>query len=212
MVAEGYKLDSSEIAIPNQESIKITGHAIQCRITTEDPANNFMPDTGVIENYRSPGGLGIRLDGGNGFEGSEITPFYDSLLVKVTAFSRTFEDTRRKAIRALSETSIKGVKTNIAFLLNVLNNPTFAQGMCDTGFIANTPELLNIDKVQDTELKVIEFLGNKFVNETKGKKPQFNVPVFPKFKKEELASLKGTKQMLDKEGPEACLLYTSRCV
>ncbi len=203
LVAEGYKLDSSEIAIPNQESIKITGHAIQCRITTEDPANNFMPDTGVIENYRSPGGLGIRLDGGNGFEGSEITPFYDSLLVKVTAFSRTFEDTRRKAIRALSETSIKGVKTNIAFLLNVLNNPTFAQGMCDTGFIANTPELLNIDKVQDTELKVIEFLGNKFVNETKGKKPQFNVPVFPKFKKEELASLKGTKQMLDKEGPEA---------
>ena len=203
LVAEGYKLDSSEIAIPNQESIKITGHAIQCRITTEDPANNSMPDTGVIENYRSPGGLGIRLDGGNGFEGSEITPFYDSLLVKVTAFSRTFEDTRRKAIRALSETSIKGVKTNIAFLLNVLNNPTFAQGMCDTGFIANTPELLNIDKVQDTELKVIEFLGNKFVNETKGKKPQFNVPVFPKFKKEELASLKGTKQMLDKEGPEA---------
>ncbi len=203
LVAEGYKLDSSEIAIPNQESIKITGHAIQCRITTEDPANNFMPDTGVIENYRSPGGLGIRLDGGNGFEGSEITPFYDSLLVKVTAFSRTFEDTRRKAIRALSETSIKGVKTNIAFLLNVLNNPTFAQGMCDTGFIANTPELLNIDKVQDTELKVIEFLGNKFVNETKGKKPQFNVPVFPKFKKEELVSLKGTKQMLDKEGPEA---------
>ncbi|MFR2966092.1 MAG: hypothetical protein ACLTK0_06745 [Anaerovoracaceae bacterium] len=165
--------------------------------------NNFMPDTGVIENYHSPAGFGIRLDGGNGYEGSEITPFYDSLLVKITAFSRTFEDARRKAIRALSETTVKGVKTNIPFLFNVLNHKTFASGMCDTGFIANTPELLNISKVQDTELKVIEFLGNKFVNETRGKKPQFNVPVFPKFKQEELSALRGTKQLLDEKGPEA---------
>ena len=203
LVAQGYSLDSPEIAIPNQESIKVTGHAIQCRITTEDPANGFMPDTGIIENYRSPGGFGIRLDGGNGFEGSEITPFYDSLLVKITAFSRTFDDARRKAIRALSETTVKGVKTNIAFMLNVLNHPTFAAGMCDTGFIANTPDLLNIEKVEDNELKVIEFLGNKFVNETKGEKPQFNVPVFPKFKKEEMEGLRGTKQLLDEQGPEA---------
>ena len=202
LVAEGYTLDSPEIAIPNQESIKVTGHAIQCRITTEDPVNGFMPDTGVIENYRSPGGFGIRLDGGNGFEGSEITPFYDSLLVKVTAFSRTFEDTRRKAIRALRETTIKGVKTNIMFMLNVLNHPTFAAGQCDTGFIANTPELLEIDKVEDTELKVIEFLGNKFVNETKGNKKSYNVPVFPKFKPDELKELRGrgTKQLFDEMG------------
>ena len=157
LVAQGYALNSPEIAIPDQDAIKVTGHAIQCRITTEDPANGFMPDTGIIENYRSPGGFGIRLDGGNGFEGSEITPFYDSLLVKVTAFSRTFEDTRRKAIRALSEMVIKGIKTNVAFMLNVLNHPTFAAGMCDTGFIANTPDLLNIEKVEDNELKVIEF-------------------------------------------------------
>ena len=203
LIAEGYSLDSPEIAIPNQESIKVTGHAIQCRITTEDPVNDFMPDTGVIENYHSPAGFGIRLDGGNGFEGSEITPFYDSLLVKVTAFSRTFEDARRKAIRALSETTIKGVKTNIAFLFNVLNHETFKNGMCDTGFIANTPELLNITKVQDKELKVIEFLGNKFVNETRGKKPSFDVPVFPKFKQEEINALSGTKQLLDEKGPEA---------
>lgn len=203
LIAQGYSLDSPEIAIPNQESIKITGHAIQCRITTEDPANGFMPDTGIIENYRSPGGFGIRLDGGNGFEGSEITPFYDSLLVKITAFSRTFADARRKAIRALSETTVKGIKTNIAFMLNVLNHPTFADGMCDTGFIANTPDLLNIEKVEDNELKVIEFLGKKFVNETKGHKPQFNVPVFPKFKKEELEGLRGTKQLLDEQGPKA---------
>ena len=203
LVAQGYALNSPEIAIPDQDAIKVTGHAIQCRITTEDPANGFMPDTGIIENYRSPGGFGIRLDGGNGFEGSEITPFYDSLLVKVTAFSRTFEDTRRKAIRALSEMVIKGIKTNVAFMLNVLNHPTFAAGMCDTGFIANTPDLLNIEKVEDNELKVIEFLGNKFVNETKGHKPQFNVPVFPKFKKEELSGLRGTKQLLDENGPKA---------
>ena len=148
----------------------MTGHAIQCRITTEDPANDFMPDTGTIESYRSPGGFGIRLDGGNGFQGSTITPFYDSLLLKVTAYSRSFEDTRRKAIRALRETEIKGVKTNIAFMLNVLNHPTFAAGDCDTGFIANTPDLLDIAKVEDNELRVIEFLGNKFVNETKGAK------------------------------------------
>lgn len=203
LVAQGYRLDSEEIAIPSQDSIKVTGHAIQCRITTEDPINNFMPDTGVIEYYRSPGGLGVRLDGGNGFTGAEITPFYDSLLVKVTAYSRTFEDTRRKAVRALGETVIKGVKTNIPFMLNVLNHPTFRAGMCDTGFIGATPELLNIGKVDDRELKVIEYLGNKFVNETKGKKPNFNVPVFPRFKKEELQGLRGTKQILDEQGPEA---------
>ena len=204
LIAEGYTLDSPEIAIPNQEAVKRIGCAIQCRITTEDPANDFMPDTGVIETYRSPGGFGIRLDGGNGFQGSVITPFYDSLLLKVTAFGRTFEDTRRKAIRALRETEIKGVKTNIAFMLNVLNHPIFAEGDCDTGFIGNTPDLLDIGKVEDAELKVIEFLGNKYVNETKGKKPHFNVPQFPKFDQAKLAELqgRGTKQLFDEMGAE----------
>ena len=202
LVAEGYDLASAEIGIPSQEAIQVTGHAIQCRITTEDPANDFMPDTGTIESYRSPGGFGIRLDGGNGFQGSTITPFYDSLLLKVTAYSRSFEDTRRKAIRALRETEIKGVKTNIAFMLNVLNHPTFAAGDCDTGFIANTPDLLDIAKVEDNELRVIEFLGNKFVNETKGAKKSYNVPVFPKFKASELKDLqgRGTKQLFDEMG------------
>ena len=202
LVAEGYELASAEIGIPSQEAIQVTGHAIQCRITTEDPANDFMPDTGTIESYRSPGGFGIRLDGGNGFQGSTITPFYDSLLLKVTAYSRSFEDTRRKAIRALRETEIKGVKTNIAFMLNVLNHPTFAAGDCDTGFIANTPDLLDIAKVEDNELRVIEFLGNKFVNETKGAKKSYNVPVFPKFKASELKDLqgRGTKQLFDEMG------------
>lgn len=202
LIAEGHRLDSREIGIKGQDDIKVTGHAIQCRITTEDPANDFMPDTGTIESYRSPGGFGIRLDGGNGFQGSTITPFYDSLLLKVTSFGRDFDDTRRKVIRALGETIIKGVKTNIPFMLNVLNHPTFAAGECDTGFIANTPDLLDIGKVQDTELRVIEFLGNKFVNETKGKKRSYNVPVFPKFKSEEIADLqgRGTKQLFDEMG------------
>ena len=202
LIAEGHRLDSREIGIKGQDDIKVTGHAIQCRITTEDPANDFMPDTGTIESYRSPGGFGIRLDGGNGFQGSTITPFYDSLLLKVTSFGRDFDDTRRKAIRALGETIIKGVKTNIPFMLNVLNHPTFAAGECDTGFIANTPDLLDIGKVQDTELRVIEFLGNKFVNETKGRKRSYNVPVFPKFKSEEIADLqgRGTKQLFDEMG------------
>ena len=202
LVAEGYSLDSDAIKIPNQDAIKVTGHAIQCRITTEDPANDFMPDTGTIESYRSPGGFGVRLDGGNGFQGATITPFYDSLLLKVTASSRTFEDTIRKAIRALRETEIKGVKTNIAFMMNVLNHPKFAKGECDTGFIANTPDLLDIAKVQDDELRVIEFLGNKFVNETKGEKKSYNVPVFPKFKADELKTMqgRGTKQLFEEMG------------
>ncbi len=202
LVAQGYSLDSERIAIPSQEAVSVRGYAIQCRITTEDPINDFMPDTGVIETYQIPGGLGIRLDGGNGSQGAEITPFYDSLLLKVTAYARIFEDARLKAIRALRETDIKGVKTNIAFMLNVLNHPEFAAGTCNTGFIADNPELLDIEKVEDTEQKVMEFLGNKFVNETKGVKPQFNVPVFPKFPPEEIEGLQGTKQMLKEMGPE----------
>lgn len=201
LIAQGYRLDSDRIAIPSQDAVSVRGHAIQCRVTTEDPANQFMPDTGMIETYQVPGGLGIRLDGGNGFQGAEITPFYDSLLLKMTAYGRTFEDTRLKAIRALRETTIKGVKTNIAFMLNVLNHTAFAGGNCDTGFIEDNPELLDIEKVEDTELKVMEFLGSKFVNETKGEKPQFNVPAFPMFSQEESKDLHGTKQMLDEMGP-----------
>lgn len=200
LIAQGYLLDSEEIAIPGQEAVHAQGCAIQCRITTEDPLHDFMPDTGVIETYKSPGGLGIRLDGGNGFQGAEITPYYDSLLLKVTAFGRRFSDARRKAIRALRETTIKGVKTNITFMLNVLNHPDFAAGICDTGFIEHHAELLNIKKTTDRELKVMEFLGSKFVNDTKGQKPQFNVPVFPKFKPEEQSGLHGTKQILEEKG------------
>ena len=123
LIAEGYPLNSDEIGIRSQKDIVMRGNAIQCRITTEDPANGFAPDTGTIELYRSASGYGIRLDGGNGFTGSVVSPYYDSLLVKITAYANTFEGATRKAIRALRETEIKGVKTNIGFLLNVLNHP-----------------------------------------------------------------------------------------
>ncbi|MEG0924654.1 MAG: pyruvate carboxylase [Anaerovoracaceae bacterium] len=202
LIAEGYRLDSDQVGIKNQADVTQRGFAIQCRITTEDPANGFAPDTGEIEQYISASGYGIRLDGGNGFTGSIISPYYDSLLVKMTAWGMTFDAATKKAIRALRETKIKGVKTNIGFLLNVLNHQTFRDGNCDTGFIAANPELLNIRKAQDKELKVLTFLGNKVVNETKGIKPQFNVPVFPKIPEDQLKQLSGTKQLLDKEGPE----------
>ena len=202
LIAEGYTLDSDKIGIKSQDDITVNGHAIQCRITTEDPVNGFAPDTGLIEEYKSASGFGIRLDGGNGFSGSVISPYYDSLLVKVTAFAKTWEGAVRKAARALAETQIKGVKTNIAFLLNVLRNEEFQQGQCDTSFIANNPSLFNIRVGTDKKLKVLNYLGEQFVNGNKGVKPEFDVPKFPKIKKEEIATLSGTKQILDKEGPE----------
>ncbi len=202
MIAQGYTLDSDEIGIKSQKDVIQRGFAIQCRITTEDPANGFMPDTGTIELYRSASGYGIRLDGGNGFTGSEVTPYYDSLLVKITAYAMSFEDTRRKALRALKETKIKGVKTNIGFLLNVLNHPDFIAGKCDTGFIGANPELLDVRTKIDRELKVLNYIGNKVVNETHGVKPEFNVPAFPKISMAEINQLSGTKQLLDNHGPE----------
>ncbi len=200
LIAEGYALDSKEISIKSQDDIKLNGYAIQCRITTEDPANNFAPDTGTITQYRSASGFGIRLDGGNGFTGSVISPYYDSLLVKVIAHGRTFEDMTNKAVRALKEMKIEGVKTNIGFLLNVLNHPTFRAGECNTGFIESNPELLNIRAVTNREVQVLEFLGNKVVNETKGSAPSFNVPVVPKVDKKAIGGLSGTKQIFDERG------------
>ena len=117
-IAEGYSLNSEEIGIKNQDDVKISGYSIQCRVTTEDPLNGFAPDTGLIETYKTSSGFGIRLDGGNGFAGAVISPYYDSLLVKVTSFSRSWKGAIAKSVRALSETEIKGVKTNIDFILN----------------------------------------------------------------------------------------------
>lgn len=202
LIAQGYAMDSEELNIKGQESIEPRGYAIQCRVTTEDPIHGFAPDTGVISLYQSASGFGIRLDGGNAFTDSVISPYYDSLLVKVTSWARSFEDAVNKVLRALQEIKIKGVKTNAPFLVNVLNHPKFRAGKCDTGFIADNPQLLNIRVRQDQEMKVLAFLGDKFVNETKGMKPDFDVPLFPRIKQETLGELRGSKQILEEEGPD----------
>src|SRR5699024_1740921 len=116
--------------------------------------------------------------------------------VKVTAWARSFPDATNKARRAIKEMKVTGVKTNRAFLLNVLNHPTFKAGQCDTGFIEENPELLNIMAKEDKELKVLTFLGKQYVNGNKGAKPQFDVPVFPRIKPEKVNTLSGTKQIL----------------
>lgn len=200
LIAEGYYLDSDEIGIKGQESIQPRGYAIQCRVTTEDPLNNFAPDTGNIDIYRTGSGFGIRLDGGSGFTGANISPYYDSLLVKVTSWSRTFEDAARKVSRALKEVKIRGVKTNIPFLINVLNHEEFLNGNCNTGFITYNPELFEISPKADIELKVLNYIGEKVVNETKGNKPDFDFPRVPKVERPKVQY--GTKQILDEKGPE----------
>ena len=201
LIAEGYRLDSEEVNI-RQEEIQPRGYSIQCRLTTEDPMNGFAPDTGVITRYISPGGYGIRLDAGNAQMGAEISPYYDSLLVKVTAWSRTWEDAANKASRALKELKLQGVKSNRTFLLNVLNHPQFRAGNCDTGFIADNPELLHSQPRTNSEGQVLRYLGNLYVNGNRGFKPQFDKPVFPKIKSDQIKGLRGTKQILDEKGPE----------
>lgn len=200
MIAQGYRLDSPEIGIKSQDDIKPRGYSIQCRITTEDPANNFAPDTGKIETYRTSSGFGVRLDGGNGFTGAFISPYYDSLLVKVISHGRTFEDAIRKAARSVKGTTITGVKTNASFIINVLNNEIFRKGKCDTGFIAEYPELLDISPRKDNEQRILNYLGDIIVNEGKNKIKEFDVPVVPSVIVPD--NLTGSKNILDERGPE----------
>ena len=144
-----------------------------------------MPDTGKINVYRSPAGNGIRLDGGTAHTGAEVTPYYDSLLVKIIAHDRTFKGVTNKAIRAIKETRIRGVKTNIPFLINVLQSETWSEGKCTTTFIEKTPELFRFIPGKDRASKIAEFIGNQIVNESKGQKPQFDPIVVPSFGKTE---------------------------
>ena len=180
LVAEGYPLDSDEINIKSQDDVHCDGYSIQTRVTTEDPANNFMPDTGEITVYRSGSGKGIRLDGGNAYTGAVISPYYDSLLVKAISHDRTFSGAVRKSIRTLQEMRIRGVKTNIPFLINVLHHPTFVAGKCYTTFIEETPELFQLTQSQDRATKIIEFIGDRIVNSQKGQKPHYENRVLPK--------------------------------
>lgn len=181
LIEMGYPLTSNEINIQSQDDVKVNGYSIQCRVTTEDPTKGFMPDTGKISVYRSGSGFGIRLDGGNGFTGAEITPHYDSLLVKTTSWDRTFQGATRKVIRSLREFRIRGVKTNTPFLINVLNHPSFIEGKCYTSFIEDTSELFDIKTSKDRASKLINFIGNVIVNEHTDNKFDENSIELPKF-------------------------------
>lgn len=198
LIAEGYPLNSPEINITSQKAIECHGYAIQTRVTSEDPSNNFMPDTGKVSVYHSGSGNGIRLDGGNVYTGAEILPYYDSLLVKVCSFDRTFKGAAVKSLRALREMRIQGIKTNISFLINVINNPTFQAGACYTTFIEETPELFSLSQSPDRVSKILDFLGDKIVNVSKGEKPYFEDRVLPKY--DETALVYGAKDEFKKLG------------
>ena len=206
-IAEGYRLADPEIGIGSQAEIVQRGVAIQVRVTAEDPRNDFLPDTGKIQVYRPAAGLGIRLDDGSGYVGARVSPYYDSLLAKITASGLEWNYARRKVVRALREFRIRGVKTNLAFLENVLLHPTFAAGKAHTTFIDETPELVQYAPRRDRATRILRYVGSTIVNghpTVRGKpKPPLSVlsleaavPPAPK-----TAPPEGTKQVLDREGP-----------
>ncbi|WZH44699.1 pyruvate carboxylase [Fusarium acuminatum] len=182
-----------------QDRISTRGFAIQCRITTEDPANGFSPDTGKIEVYRSSGGNGVRLDTGNGFAGAVITPHYDSMLTKCTCHGSTYEIARRKVLRSLIEFRIRGVRTNIPFLASLLTHPTFIDGNCWTTFIDDTPQLFDLVGSQNRAQKLLAYLGDVAVNGSsiKGQIGE------PKFKGEIQPCTKGWRNIILEQGPKA---------
>jgi len=191
-IAEGIKI-GDDPALPNQNNIQLDGYAIQCRVTTEDPLNNFMPDYGKIMTYRSASGFGVRLDGATAAAGSIITPYYDSLLVKVTTWAQTTEDCIRRMDRALREFRIRGVKTNLVFLESLINNDNFKSGNYNTSFVDTKKELYNYKPKKDRASKIISYLGNIIVNghqDIKGRTNDFDLadPVVPFFKKNQQAN------------------------
>lgn len=209
-IAEGCSLHEAPISLPNQKDIHTLGYAIQCRVTTEDPANHFSPDTGKIMAYRTGGGFGVRLDAGNGYQGAVITPHYDSLLVKVSTQALTFEDAAAKMLRNLKEFRIRGIKTNIAFLENVMTHPNFLNGTVDTSFIDSTPELFIFPEKLNRGTKMLTYIADTTVNGFPGvprkKKPAFDLPPIPKVKLSE-QPLSGTKQILDEQGPDGVVRW-----
>ncbi|MEG2176497.1 MAG: pyruvate carboxylase [Oscillibacter sp.] len=199
LIAEGYPLSDPRIGIAKQSDVRQNGYSIQCRVTTEDPANNFAPDTGKITSYRSPGGFGIRLDGATAGAGAVISPYYDSLLVKVTTWDSTFQGVCYKAARAIREIHVRGVKTNIAFVSNILADPVFQAGKCHTKFIDETPSLFAIDEGQDRATKMLKYIAGIVVKEQTTHQ-FYETPRFPPVTGNRRP---GLKQMLDAEGPEA---------
>jgi pyruvate carboxylase len=204
LIAEGKRLDQA-IGAPSQAQIERHGYAIQCRVTTEDPTNNFMPDTGRIQAYRSPGGFGVRLDGGNSFAGAVISPHYDSLLVKICTHALTFQAAAAKMNRCLLEYRIRGVKTNIPFLENVVTHPQFLAGNLDTDFLNRYPELFQFPPRKDRGSKLLRYIGHVAVNGGPGVPPGAKKPTGPRAVAPKADGLvpDGARQLLLKDGPEA---------
>lgn len=186
IIAAGHSLSHPQIFLHSQDDVKCNGWAIQCRITTEDPENDFKPDYGTIVAYRNAGGFGIRLDEGSSYSGVRISPFFDSMLVKVSAWSRTLKGATQRLHRTLQEFRIRGVKTNIPFLVNVMENAEFQEGKATVGFIARNPQLLvakwGYDKDRGT--KMVRYLAELKVNghpdiKTHDPERKFRTPVIP---------------------------------
>lgn len=207
-VAAGQEL-FKEIGLPQQADIPLFGYAIQSRVTTEDPLNSFMPDTGKLQVYRSSGGFGVRLDAGNGFQGAIVTPYYDSLLVKISTWGTTFKQAAEKMDRNLREFRIRGVKTNISFLENVVAHPKFLNGDFNTSFIDTTDDLFNFKLPRNRGSKLLNYIGNVTVNGFPGvdvkSKPIFVQPRQPKI--ELLDDLIGTKQILEAQGVDGLVKW-----
>ena len=204
-IAAGARIGTVESGVPRQEEIRVNAHALQCRVTTEDPENNFVPDYGRVTAYRSPAGFGIRLDAGTAYAGAIITRFYDSLLVKVTAWSPTPEETIARMHRALWEFRIRGVVTNLRFLDQLIMHPRFASADYTTKFIDQTPELFRSPRKRDRATRLLSFIGDVIVNGNPGVKgrAQPKQPVFPRLPRAVLnPPPAGTKQKLDELGAE----------
>ncbi|MER6797384.1 biotin carboxylase N-terminal domain-containing protein, partial [Amycolatopsis mediterranei] len=198
-IASGETLDDLGLS---QDKIYLRGAALQCRITTEDPANGFRPDTGMISAYRSPGGSGIRLDGGTAFSGTEISAHFDSLLVKLTCRGRDFKTAVGRARRAVAEFRIRGVATNIPFLQAVLDDPDFRAGRVTTSFIEERPHLLTARTSADRGTKLLTYLADQTVNKPHGERPKtpdatLKLPKLPK----DAEPAPGSKQKLAELGP-----------
>ncbi|MEG1764896.1 MAG: pyruvate carboxylase [Oscillospiraceae bacterium] len=200
LIAQGKTLATPLIGLEKQEDVKINGYAIQCRVTTEDPANNFAPDCGKITSYRTGGGYGVRMDGGCAGTGAVISPYYDSLLVKVTTWDMTFEGCCRRAIRSINEVHVRGVKTNIPFVTNILHHPMFHQGKCHTKFIDTTPILFDLSFTRDRATRVLKYIAKIQVDNPDVERKQYDVPRFPVV---DYPAKPGLKQILDKDGPDA---------
>ena len=212
LVAQGAALHGPELGLPQQDQIPRNGYAVQCRVTTEDPENKFTPNYGKILTFRVAEGFGIRLDAGMGDAGAVITPFYDSLLVKITASGQTFEMALDRMDRALREFRIRGVKTNIPFLENVIHFPIFREGQATTTMIDTSPQLFEFKARRDRATKLLQFLGNVIVNgnpHAKGYKPAaaLDPAPLPSWDRKKTPP-SGTRQLLLELGPKKFAEWT----